>query len=119
MPLRSHDDATTLAELCGACRDVAAFLEGAALQSFPQGSLLLSAVCFKFVVLGEASARLSGAIHARFSQIPWKEIRATRNYIVHEYDRIDVSEIWRTATIDVPVLLEQLRQIQTKLMLER
>jgi uncharacterized protein with HEPN domain len=35
-----------------------------------------------------------------------------RDRLIHGYDNIDYGEVWKTAGIDVPVLLEQLRKIQ-------
>lgn len=46
-------------------------------------------------------------------------MRGMRNRIVHAYDDIDLAELWKTATIDVPVLLDQLLEIQELTIPER
>lgn len=119
MPPTSHEDATTAAHLVDACRDIASFLEDAEESGFRRNSLLISAVCFKFAVLGEATRRLSGGVQARFPHIPWRNMRGMRNRIVHGYDDIDLAELWRTAKLDVPVLLHQLGEIQEQINSER
>ena len=34
-----------------------------------------------------------------------------RDRLIHGYDSVDVDELWKTATEDVPVLSEQVRTI--------
>lgn len=35
-----------------------------------------------------------------------------RDRLIHGYDSIDVDELWKTATEDVPVLLEKIKSVQ-------
>ena len=35
-----------------------------------------------------------------------------RDRLIHGYDSVDIDELWKTATEDVPVLLELVRTIQ-------
>jgi uncharacterized protein with HEPN domain len=35
-----------------------------------------------------------------------------RDRLIHGYDSVDVDELWKTATEDIPVLLEQVKKIQ-------
>jgi uncharacterized protein with HEPN domain len=32
--------------------------------------------------------------------------------LIHGYDVVDVAELWKTATVDIPALSEQIRKIQ-------
>ncbi len=36
-----------------------------------------------------------------------------RDRLIHGYDSVDIDELWKTATEDVPALLEQVRLIQS------
>jgi uncharacterized protein with HEPN domain len=40
-------------------------------------------------VLGEAVKRLPDELRNRHSQVPWKKIAGTRDYIAHGYDSVD------------------------------
>ena len=42
-------------------------------------------------------------------QLPWNELRALRNVIVHEYDGIDAFALYESATTDAEALLTKLR----------
>jgi uncharacterized protein with HEPN domain len=35
-----------------------------------------------------------------------------RDRLIHGYDSVDTAELWKTATVDVPALLVQIRRIQ-------
>ena len=37
-----------------------------------------------------------------------------RDRLIHGYDSVDIDELWKTATEDVPALLEQVRTIQAR-----
>jgi len=41
----------------------------------------------------------------------WREVTPTWNWLIHVYDDVDFTRIWRTATEDVPQLVDQLERI--------
>ncbi|MDR0621039.1 MAG: DUF86 domain-containing protein [Deltaproteobacteria bacterium] len=43
--------------------------------------------------------------------IPWRDIKITRNIVVHRYGSIDNKVLWATITKDIPVLKFQIQQI--------
>jgi len=43
--------------------------------------------------------------------LPWREIIATRNIVIHEYDNVDLTVIWDAVKKDLPPLIEALEQI--------
>lgn len=57
-----------------------------------------------FQVLGDAAARISPNIRKEIDGIPWREITAMRNILVHEYFGVSPSIIWKTVTKDLPRL---------------
>ena len=40
--------------------------------------------------------------------ISWRDIKAFRNVVVHEYDRVMADTVWQIARKDVPPLLQDL-----------
>ena len=107
-------DAVTIAQLIRVCQDIGTFIAGLDRETFFTTPVVLSAVCFKLAVLGEAAMRLSETLTRNTLHIPWADIRGMRNRLVHGYDRVDLSEVWKTARADVPVLLRQLTTIQNR-----
>ena len=62
-------------------------------------------------ILGEAAGRVSPERRAAHPEVAWREITATRNWLIHVYDRVNLAAVWRTATEDVPNLVSQLERI--------
>jgi len=66
-------------------------------------------------VIGEAAGKLSEEFRARHTDVPWAEIVAMRNVLVHEYFGVDVEEIWTTVQHDLPKLKRKLAVILSEL----
>jgi uncharacterized protein with HEPN domain len=64
-------------------------------------------------VIGEAAAGLSDGFIAQHPEVPWRQIIATRNRVVHGYFEVDLDILWDVAVIDVPELASQVRRIQS------
>ena len=65
-------------------------------------------VAQRLTVIGEAVARLTPAITARHNSVPWPDIVALRNILVHEYFGIHWPLVWQTAFDHAPVLRVQI-----------
>jgi len=59
-------------------------------------------------IIGEAARRVSMEFREAHPEIPWRRIIAQRNVMAHEYDDILQELLWKTATEDVPALIELL-----------
>ena len=62
-------------------------------------------------IIGEAARRVSTEFRHAHPEIPWAKIIAHRNVLVHEYDEIRQERLWKTATIDVPLLITPLKEL--------
>lgn len=80
-------------------------------ESFRESELHQSAVQYQLVVVGEACAKLSSYLRTRHPNVPWRDVKAFRNFAVHEYFETDWHLVWVTATKEVPVLREQIHTI--------
>ncbi len=73
-------------------------------EDYYQSLLHQDAVAHNFTVIGEAASRLSPSTRSKYDQVPWREIIGFRNIIVHDYDGVEIREVWRTFKNDLPVL---------------
>ena len=64
-------------------------------------------------VIGEAASGLSDELTSAHPEVPWRQIVAIRNRVVHGYFEVDLDILWDVATIDVPHLAGQVRTIQS------
>lgn len=55
-------------------------------------------------VIGEAAKNVPESIKTQHQDIPWREMGALRNKIIHGYFRIDYSIVWSVITDDLPAL---------------
>ena len=55
-------------------------------------------------LIGEAATRLPEDWRVKHPEIPWRQIIAMRNVMVHGYDEVANDVLWDVATKDVPAL---------------
>lgn len=65
-------------------------------------------------VIGEAASGLSGDFTSEHPQVPWRQIVAVRNRVVHGYFEVDLDILWDVAAADVPHLADQVRVIASE-----
>jgi uncharacterized protein with HEPN domain len=78
---------------------------------FKKNELVIDAVVRNFEIIGEASNNIPFEIQKAHPQIPWREMVAMRNFLIHEYSGVDVSTVWQTAHIHLPALKKKLLSI--------
>lgn len=62
-------------------------------------------------MIGEAAAQLGRDFHAAHPQVPWAQIVAMRNVLVHEYFGVDWQEVWQTVERDLPTFGQQIETL--------
>ncbi len=62
-------------------------------------------------IIGEAAAHVGDDTRKSNPEIPWLQIIAMRNRLVHAYFDIDVDEVWKAITEDLPPLVKELERI--------
>jgi uncharacterized protein with HEPN domain len=61
-------------------------------------------VVYHLQIIGEAARSMSQALRVAHPEIPWTDVIAMRNLLVHEYFGVDLEEVWSTAVNDLPLL---------------
>ncbi|MEO1295775.1 MAG: DUF86 domain-containing protein [Cyanobacteria bacterium J06636_16] len=101
-------DAAALLDIALAAGKATNYIQGCDFAQFLTDDKTQSAVVFQLLILGEAVKRISFAYREKHPQIPWGAMAGMRDNLIHNYDDIDLNEVWRTATIDIPALMQQL-----------
>ena len=65
-------------------------------------------------IIGEAASRLSPILRESASSVPWDDVIAMRNVLVHQYFGIDLEEVWSTLTSELPNLKEVIADLLKK-----
>ncbi|MBU6413204.1 MAG: DUF86 domain-containing protein [Planctomycetes bacterium] len=99
------DDRIRLQHMLEAARDVQSFIQGKQFEDLEHDAMLLRALMHAVQEIGEAAANTSDEGRNRVTGLPWGQIVAMRNVLVHVYWGIDRKRLWATAIGDVPVLI--------------
>ncbi len=73
--------------------------------------MLLFALVHSLEILGEAANQVSEAGQKENANIPWADVIATRNRLIHGYIDVDPDIVWQTVTENRPPLIEQLEPL--------
>ncbi len=92
---------------------IAKAISGRTETEFLADETLCYAVAQRLTVIGEAVARLTPGVTARYNSVPWPDIVGLRNILVHEYFGIYWPFVWQTAVDHAPVLRVQVAAILT------
>lgn len=104
-------DAERFRHMLDAAVDVRAYIRGRSRSDLEADSMFRRAVLHALQQIGEAAARVTDAGRSRAPTVPWGQIVATRNILVHVYWGVDVDLVWRMCVEDVPVLIEAIERV--------
>ncbi len=107
-------DEATLLDIAKAVRLVVNFTEGSTKEAFLEDPKTQSATLHQLMVIGEAVRRLSREFRDQHPDIPWSLIAGMRDHLIHAYDAVDLDEVWKTATSDVPGLSAKIESLIPK-----
>ncbi|MGF1478635.1 MAG: DUF86 domain-containing protein [Cyanophyceae cyanobacterium] len=78
---------------------------------FAANMLLVKAVLYDFIVIGEAAVSIPAEVQAKTPEIPWRLMGDMRNVVAHEYLRVEPEIIWDTVNNNLPSLIEPLQKL--------
>ena len=93
---------------------IARYLAGVDQDAFLKDEEKRDAVLYKFIIMGEAAARLPKALRKRHPQVQWDDVTTFRNRAVHVYFGVKWEFVWAAATQDAPKLRGLVADILTK-----
>lgn len=80
-------------------------------KAFEQEELIQTWFLHHLQLIGEAAAQLGKTFHDSHPEIPWAQIIAMRNVLVHEYFGVDLQEVWKTVERELPMLKQQIEAL--------
>jgi len=89
-------------------RDVLTFVKDRQRTDLSTDAMLTRALVNALQVIGEAAARVTDDGRAHSPTLPWGQIVAARNILVHVYWGIDHDQLWLMATQDVPSMMVEI-----------
>jgi uncharacterized protein with HEPN domain len=98
-------DRATVLDIVLACRRIQRFTSGLGRDEFLGDEKTQSAVLHQLLVIGEAAKRVSGSFRDAHVQVPWRDMAGMRDRLVHQYDAVDLDEVWKTIETEISRVL--------------
>lgn len=98
-------DSASLLDIVKTCQALALLIDGEDEETFVDDLQSHWAILYGFTVLGEATKRLSCAFRSRHPTVLWRQVAGMQDIFGHDSDEVDLAEVWRVVTIEVPALL--------------
>ncbi|MFN0100985.1 MAG: DUF86 domain-containing protein [Bryobacteraceae bacterium] len=83
-------------------------IDGCSLDRFVADPILSRAVLHSLMIIGEAANRIPVEVQSRHPQVPWRDLAALRNRIVHDYPGVDLKLVWGLISQRLSKLREQI-----------
>lgn len=111
----SESDVANLEEIKYALSHIELYVRPVkSLDELLHNNLIYDAVQMNFIIIGEASKRVSKKVREDNPQIDWKRIISYRNFVVHEYFGVDIKVLWGAITFELPKLKSEIEKILNK-----
>jgi uncharacterized protein with HEPN domain len=78
---------------------------------FERNVMMQDAVIRNIEIIGEASKKVTKHFTQSHPEIPWQEMAGMRDKLIHDYLGVDISVVWKTIEIDLPLLKEMISKI--------
>ena len=108
-PQRSYRD--YLDYILRAIGEILSFVEDMDFETFRSDRRTNLAVIRALEIIGEAARYIPANERRRHSQVPWQEMVAMRNKLIHQYFGVDLEVLWRTVQEDLPPLRDEISRV--------
>ena len=78
---------------------------------FEANQLMQDAVLRNLELIGEAATRIPDDVRLAHAEIPWRQIIAMRNQLIHAYLGVDLDVVWDVVQVELPLLLQHLNAV--------
>lgn len=100
-----------LHDMLSFAENVLAYTDGFDQDTFAATGLNYDATIRNLELIGEAATHIPCEIRDTYSSIPWRQVIATRNRLIHGYLGIDNDTLWSIIQGDIPALITGLQNI--------
>ena len=98
-------------DIVQAARLVCEFVTGVSRAEFNESMMIQSAVIRQLEIIGEATKRLSPDARAEIGDLPWQQMAGMRDILIHAYQKVDLNQVWRAATVSAPIVIAKLEPL--------
>lgn len=87
------------------------FVKGMNFEEFKKNKKTVYAVVRAIEIIGEAAKNIPQTVKEKHPKIPWKDMAAMRDKVIHEYFGVDKQVVWETIKHDIPNIKSPIKKI--------
>ena len=105
------EDANRLYHMLQSAQEAVGYTKGRTRKDLEEDRQLTHSLIRCIEIIGEAARSVSPEFRKENPHIPWDDMIGMRNRLIHAYYNVNLNIVWRTATAELPRLIEQLHPI--------
>lgn len=107
-------DLIRLRHMLDAAKEAITFSKNKNRSDLYANRMLTLSIVKSIEIIGEAASTVTKQFREKHKEIPWANIVAMRNRLIHVYFDIDLDRVWDTVTDDLPPLIATLENAISK-----
>jgi uncharacterized protein with HEPN domain len=104
-------DIVRLQHMVDAANEAISFAADKSKTELETNRALALAVVKSIEIFGEAANKVSRELRSRSPEIPWADIIAMRNRLIHSYFDVNLDIVWQTVTKELPPVVTRLQEL--------
>ena len=108
------DDLIRMRHMLDAAKEALSFAQNKTRGDLDSERMLVLSIVKSIEIIGEAASKVTQETRETYTELPWANIIAMRNRLIHIYFDIDLDRVWDTVTDDLPPLIGSLGKIILK-----
>ena len=104
-------DIVRLQHMVDAASEALSFIADKSKNELESDRTLALALVKSIETFGEAANKVSRELRSQCSEIPWADIIAMRNRLIHSYFDVNLDIVWQTVTEELPLVVTQIQKL--------
>jgi uncharacterized protein with HEPN domain len=109
--MSKREDIQFLSDVKEAALRIRAYIENLSYDQFLNDKKTQDAVVRNLEIIGEAAKNISEQLKDKFPQVPWKDLAAVRDKLIHHYFGVNFDIVWNIANEELTEVLSQIKII--------
>ena len=106
-----RDDLIRIWHMLDAAKEALSFAKNKSRGDLDSDRMLVLSIVKSIEIMGEAASKVTQETREMYAELPWANIIAMRNRLIHVYFDIDLDRVWDTVTDELPPLIASLEKI--------